>query len=92
MADGKGGPDIGNGLNEAALAGLGDEDLGGAGGGSGGGTIAGAGEPSGGLLSSVGRNHGRAPRRQYRGRGGSARAAPTAAWLTRRPALARLPA
>jgi hypothetical protein len=43
-------PDIGNGLNEAALVGRDQEDLGGAGGSSGGGTVAGRGEPSGGTL------------------------------------------
>ena len=50
----KPGRDSGGGLNEAALAGRGEEDPGGAGGGSGGGTMAGAGEPSGGLLSGAG--------------------------------------
>ncbi|HEX8125449.1 MAG TPA: hypothetical protein VF548_07700 [Allosphingosinicella sp.] len=47
-------PDIGNGLNAAALAGHDREDLGGAGGSSGGGTIAGRGEPSGGTLGGAG--------------------------------------
>jgi hypothetical protein len=42
--------DLGGGLNEAALAGANKEDLGGSGGSSGGGTIAGSGEPSGGTL------------------------------------------
>lgn len=46
--------ETGNGLNEAVLAGRGEEDSGGSGGDSGGGTMAGAGEPSGGLLSSSG--------------------------------------
>ena len=50
----KPGRDSGGGLNEAALAGRGEEDPGGAGGGSDGGTMAGAGEPSGGLLSGAG--------------------------------------
>lgn len=47
-------PDIGNGLNEAVLADHDREDIGGAGGSSGGGTIAGRGEPSGGTLGGTG--------------------------------------
>ncbi|MEA3009404.1 MAG: hypothetical protein QOJ91_1096 [Sphingomonadales bacterium] len=43
-------PDIGNGLGDAPLADHDGEDIGGAGGSSGGGTIAGRGEPSGGTL------------------------------------------
>lgn len=43
-------PDIGSGLGDAPLADHDPEDIGGAGGSSGGGTIAGRGEPSGGTL------------------------------------------
>ncbi|HEX8514405.1 MAG TPA: hypothetical protein VF688_15020 [Allosphingosinicella sp.] len=50
MDEREGQPDIGNGLSEAALADHDPEDIGGAGGSSGGGTIAGRGEPSGGTL------------------------------------------
>ena len=44
------GTDIGNGLNEAVLADRDDDALGGTGGSSGGGTIAGSGDPAGGTL------------------------------------------
>lgn len=51
--DKSGAPDIGNGLSNAVLPNHDDEDLGGAGGGAGGGTMAGAGEPSGGLMGTT---------------------------------------
>ena len=50
----QGGAAAAGGLNEAVLAGRDKEDLGGAGGSSGGGTMAGAGEPSGGTLDRAG--------------------------------------
>jgi hypothetical protein len=53
--------ELGGGLNEAALAGANKEDLGGAGGSSGGGTIAGSGEPSGGTLHGGGQTSGGIP-------------------------------
>jgi hypothetical protein len=45
--------DIGNGLNEATIAGHDEEPLGGTGGSSGGGTIAGSGDPDGGTLEGL---------------------------------------
>ncbi|HEX9964896.1 MAG TPA: hypothetical protein VGB04_07915 [Allosphingosinicella sp.] len=60
-------PDIGKGLNEAALADHDREDIGGAGGSSGGGTIAGRGEPSGGTLGGTGGTQGGVPGDMLRG-------------------------
>jgi hypothetical protein len=54
-------PTATGGLNEAALAERDKEDLGGAGGSSGGGTIAGKGEPSGGTLGGTGGTEGGVP-------------------------------
>jgi hypothetical protein len=53
--------ELGGGLNEAVLAGANQEGLGGSGGSSGGGTIAGSGEPSGGTLQGGGQTSGAVP-------------------------------